>query len=580
MTASRFPRAAGPARAAASSGGLGAGAATPLTTPAALPAVSVELMPAMLPRITASVPLLARGSLPRPTYASVLRARAAVAAPAPALALALAHAHASPPTRAFHASRPAPDAPRSPFAVFVDTLKDELRKNKDLQDNVRQLQGEAGKVQDSAALQQAKAAYERMRIVSSLKENPKLQAAAAQLKQSGGKVGDAVGEALKQLEESELARALGAVGRGIANVADKTTAPVRNTDAYRNFSSTLAEAFDDGGSALRMYDDQAEANDARHARAARRAARLKRIGRQPPVHDVEADPTPSVDPELAARAEAMGISPEMIQKSAEADQAAVEEAERAAGAPKRLAGYAVTSRVLENPDAGEALVLTAEKESTGGKLRNVISDSFVGRKWSEFKEVYAESEAPAVERLRSVTDRIGGWFEENETAQVVRALRMQEPGFSLARFNVELREYVLPEFIDAYHAGSRLLLRQWCGEATYNVIMATVEPYLAKGYIPHGRLLDLDSIEVLSGKMLDGGLPVVVVTCATQELMYFTDPRTGEVKAGNKDQAEACRYALVLTRDESMLDNEITGGWKIIEVRTSSRLSCIPQLII
>lgn len=509
-----------------------------------------------------------RGALPRPAYFNVVRARAQ----AQSLRYSLPSVTTQVSARAFHASRAAPDAPRSPFAVFVDTLKEELRKNKELQDNVKQLQGEAGKVQDSAALQQAKAAYERMRIVTALKENPRLQAAASQLKKSGGKVGDAVGEALKQMEESELARTLGAVGRGIASVADKTTAPVRNTEAYRNFSHTLAEAFDDGGSALRMYDDQAEAQDARRARASRRAARLKRIGRNPPVHDVEADPTPAVDPELAARAEAMGISAETIQQSAEADTKAAEEAERAAGKPKRLAGYAVTSRVLENPNAGEALVLTSEKESSGSKIKGAVSESIIGRKWAEWKEVYSESESPAVERLRSITDRIGGWFEENETAQVVRAFRMQEPQFSLARFNVELREYVLPEFIDAYHSGSRLLLRQWCGEATYNVIMATVDPFLAKGYTAHGRLLDLDSIEILNGKMLDGGLPVLVVTCATQELMFFTDPKTGEVKAGNKSQAEACRYALVLTRDESMLDNEITGGWKIIEVRGSSML--------
>ena len=45
--------------------------------------------------------------------------------------------------------------------------------------------------------------------MSSIKENPRLWAAAEELKKGGVKVGDAVSEALKAMEESELARAVG-----------------------------------------------------------------------------------------------------------------------------------------------------------------------------------------------------------------------------------------------------------------------------------------------------------------------------------------------------------------------------------
>lgn len=53
---------------------------------------------------------------------------------------------------------------RSPFAVFVDVLKEELQKSRELQDNVKQLQGEAGQVMDSEAMKKAKAVYERARV--------------------------------------------------------------------------------------------------------------------------------------------------------------------------------------------------------------------------------------------------------------------------------------------------------------------------------------------------------------------------------------------------------------------------------
>jgi len=45
-------------------------------------------------------------------------------------------------------------------------------------------------------------------LTSSIKENPRLRAAAEELRKTGVKVGDAVGEALKSMEESEVMRAV------------------------------------------------------------------------------------------------------------------------------------------------------------------------------------------------------------------------------------------------------------------------------------------------------------------------------------------------------------------------------------
>lgn len=67
--------------------------------------------------------------------------------------------------------------------------------------------------------------------------------------------------------------------------------------------------------------------------------------------------------------------------------------------------------------------------------------------------------------------------------------------------------------------------------------------------------------------MLENNVPVLVVSFSSQELVLFRDIKTGEVKVGAEDQVEMCRYAMVLTRDEKELDNEITGGWKVVEVR-------------
>lgn len=65
----------------------------------------------------------------------------------------------------FHStSRRNDELPKSPFQTFVDVLRDELRKNRELQENVKQLQGDVDKLQDSETMRKARAAYERARV--------------------------------------------------------------------------------------------------------------------------------------------------------------------------------------------------------------------------------------------------------------------------------------------------------------------------------------------------------------------------------------------------------------------------------
>ena len=68
-----------------------------------------------------------------------------------------------------------------------------------------------------------------------------------------------------------------------------------------------------------------------------------------------------------------------------------------------------------------------------------------------------------------------------------------------------------------------------------------------------------------------------VITFTTQEVLLFRDRKTGEVVVGAEDRVEQCNYAAVVTRVEEELENELTGGWKVIEVRLSlsARMSAI-----
>lgn len=492
--------------------------------------------------------------------------------------------------RSFHATHRRLEGPKkSPFQAFVDTLREELKKSQEMQENMRQLQGEAGKVQDSETMKKMREAYERARIITSIKENPRLQKAADALRKSGGQVGDAVGATLKQMEESELIKGLGAISSRLARQLEDSTAPIRNTEAYKAFSQTLTDAFDDGGSALRIMTDQQA--DARTQRRIKRELRLRKIGKPAPSEDIETHlmEASTLKDKVRKMEDEMGVSEEApeeedpIKTAEKAGAAAGSQGAKAAATEDETfaqaassttftpslkpKGYAARakSQMSANPNAGEALVLRPEPKYKQA-WSSFVETNPVIRKFSDWRATYDESENPVVERFRGITETIGGWFEENETAKVVTAFRIMDSTFTMDGFQRELREYVVPELIDSYHGAARHLLRQWCGEATFNVLMATIDPYVQKGAILHGKLLDLKNIEILQAKMLDNNVPVVIVSFSSQELMYFKDAKTGQILAGRDDQAELCRYAMVLTRLEEEMDNEITGGWKVVEL--------------
>ncbi len=130
-----------------------------------------------------------------------------------------------------------------------------------------------------------------------------MRAAAEELRKGGVKVGDAVSEALRTMEESELARTVCArphclysdttlillflpfslplptfqISRATTAVSStivSTTEPIRNTAAYKTLAETLVDALDDSGTAKHAGFEEKE------ARRARRQMRLAKAGKE------------------------------------------------------------------------------------------------------------------------------------------------------------------------------------------------------------------------------------------------------------------------------------------------------------
>jgi len=156
-------------------------------------------------------------------------------------------------------------------------------------------------------------------------------------------------------------------------------------------------------------------------------------------------------------------------------------------------------------------------------------------------------------------------------AKVVGWVRELDPEFRMEPFLKELREYIVPEVVDAFIMGDQATLKMWCSEGTFNVLTATLQPYFSKGLISDSRVLDVRAVDVMSAKVLDNDQRVFVVSWRTQEILSFRDPRTGEVVEGSEHDVEQCGYVAVITRIEEELENPVTGGWRIIDMARRSQ---------
>ena len=88
------------------------------------------------------------------------------------------------------------------------------------------------------------------------------------------------------------------------------------------------------------------------------------------------------------------------------------------------------------------------------------------RSLNTLKSSYQESENPFVSSIRGVTDSVSSFlFEETEQAQVTRMFRAMDPSYEPEAFLRELREYIIPEVVDAYLSADQESLKMWCGEA-------------------------------------------------------------------------------------------------------------------
>lgn len=194
------------------------------------------------------------------------------------------------------------------------------------------------------------------------------------------------------------------------------------------------------------------------------------------------------------------------------------------------------------------------------------------RSFANLQQSWEETENPLVSSVRSFTHSITSFFDENETARVIRMTKEIDPSFSMGSFERELREYIVPEVVDAFLSADQEALKAWCSEATYNLLWATMEQYLRQGLVSNSKVLDIRQVDVIQGTLPEDDIPTFLIQFSTQEVLLFRNAKTNEIVVGAENKVEQSTYIAALTLVESELGNELTGGWKFVSMmRRSSR---------
>lgn len=222
---------------------------------------------------------------------------------------------------------------------------------------------------------------------------------------------------------------------------------------------------------------------------------------------------------------------------------------------------------------------------SAGTNITVHKDAAWKESWNKFKEnsklmqglfnmktTYEESENPLISTARSISDRVAGFFAENETAMVIKKFREMDPSFQLEPFLRDLREYILPEVLDAYVKGDVETLKLWLSAAQFQVYSALMEQYTKAGLKSDGRILDIRHVDILNARLLEpGDIPVFIITCRTQEVHVYRHKETGQLAAGMEDKVQLVTYAIGMTRLPEEVNNPETRGWRMIELQKAAR---------
>ncbi|OWR40656.1 mitochondrial import inner membrane translocase subunit TIM44 isoform 2 [Danaus plexippus plexippus] len=257
-------------------------------------------------------------------------------------------------------------------------------------------------------------------------------------------------------------------------------------------------------------------------------------------------------------------------------------------APKGLEGRVYTSPATLRKRlevAATERTFEADPNATGLELHK---DSRFYQQWQDFRDnnqyvnkvldwkiKYEESENPVFKASRFVTEKVsslfGNLFEKTELSHTLTEICKIDPNFTAQKFLEDCANDIIPNILEAMVRGDMDILKDWCYEGVYNILSAPIKQCRQMGYRLDSKILDIENIELVMGKMMDQG-PVLVITFQSQQMMCVRDAKNNVVE-GDPNKVMRVNYVWVLCRDPQEMNPK--AAWRLLELSANS----VEQLI-
>ncbi|PIK43701.1 putative mitochondrial import inner membrane translocase subunit TIM44 [Apostichopus japonicus] len=270
-----------------------------------------------------------------------------------------------------------------------------------------------------------------------------------------------------------------------------------------------------------------------------------------------------------------------VSESVKAVKQEIDESTMAKGRPYRAPEkLRMRTETLSSFGDGEQRPIEVNEDATEVVLHK---DSKWYKQWKEFSEnnqvftkivdlkmKYDESDNVMVRASRAVTDRVsqllGGMFSPTEMSEVLTEILKIDPSFNKESFLKMCEHEIIPNILEAMIRGEMEVLKDWCYEAPYSQLATPIKQAKAMGLTFDSKILDVDSIELSMGKMMEQG-PVLVITFIAQQIMTVRNTK-GEIVEGDPEKVMRVTYVWVLCRDQEILDPR--SAWRLLDLSANS----------
>lgn len=219
-------------------------------------------------------------------------------------------------------------------------------------------------------------------------------------------------------------------------------------------------------------------------------------------------------------------------------------------------------------------------DATGVELHK---DSKFYESWKNFKDnnqyvhkvlhwklQYDESNNPIIRASRALTDKVsdivGGLFQKTELSETLTEICKIDATFDQKKFLRDCESDIIPNILEAMTKGDLEILRDWCHDAPYNLFAVPIKEAISKGYKIDSKILDIDNVDLVMGKVMDQG-PVLIITFQSQQIMCVKD-RLGNVIEGDAEKIMRVTYVWVLCRDPT--EPNPKAAWRLLDISASS----------